>query len=60
MRGQGINYDTGISPGDRGGMGWAIIDDSADPPRLDGDHTRDEAEQVRYLEDLHTIFEEKA
>ena len=33
---------------DRGGMGWAIIDGSTDPPRLDGDHTRDESEQVRY------------
>ena len=39
---------------DRGAMGWAIIDESADPPRLDGDYARDEAEQVRYLEDLHS------
>ena len=39
--------------GDRGGMGWAIIDDSAGPPRLDGDYVRDESEQVRYLEELH-------
>jgi hypothetical protein len=37
---------------DRGGLGWAIIDDSTDPPRLDGDDLRDEAEQVRYLEEL--------
>jgi hypothetical protein len=43
--------------GDRGGMGWAIIDESADPARLDGDYTRDEAEQVKYLADLHGIFE---
>jgi hypothetical protein len=42
--------------GDRGGMGWAIIDGSTDPPRLDGDYTRDESEQVRYLEELHGIF----
>jgi hypothetical protein len=34
---------------DRGGLGWAIIDESADPPRLDGDYPRDEAEQARYL-----------
>jgi len=44
---------------DRGAMGWAIIDESADPPRLDGDYARDEAEQVRYLEELHAIFEEE-
>lgn len=44
---------------DRGGMGWAIIDGSADPPRLDGDYVRDEAEQVRYLEELNAIFAEE-
>jgi hypothetical protein len=41
---------------DRGGVGWAIIDDSTDPPRLDGDYMRDETEQVRYLEELNAIF----
>jgi hypothetical protein len=45
--------------GDRGGMGWAIIDDSTDPPRLDGDYVRDEWEQVRYLEELNVIFAEE-
>jgi len=45
--------------GDRGGMGWAIIDDSTDPPRLDGDYVRDESEQVRYLEELNVIFAEE-
>lgn len=45
--------------GDRGGMGWAIIDVSTDPPRLDGDYVRDEAEQVRYLEELNAIFAEE-
>jgi hypothetical protein len=44
---------------DRGGLGWAIIDDSTDPPRLDGDYLRDEAEQVRYLEELGAIFAEE-
>ena len=44
--------------GERGGMGWAIIDDKADPPRLNGDFTRDEQEQVRYLQELLPIFEE--
>ncbi len=42
--------------GERGDMGWAIIDTSADPRRLDGDYLRDEAEQVRYLDELHVIF----
>ena len=41
---------------DRGGMGWAIIDASSDPPCLDGDYVRDEAEQVRYLEEVNAIF----
>jgi len=45
--------------GDRGGMGWAILDDSTDPPRLDGDYVRDESEQVRYLEELNVIFAEE-
>ena len=43
--------------GDRGGMGWAIIDHEADPVQLDGDYVRDEDEQVRYLTDLFAIFE---
>src|SRR5262245_38409351 len=41
---------------DRGGMGWAILDDSAGSPRLDGHYVRDESEQVRYMEELHGIF----
>jgi hypothetical protein len=43
---------------DRGGTGWAIVDDATDPPRLDGDYVRDEAEQVRYLREMHQIFSE--
>jgi hypothetical protein len=42
---------------DRGGLGWAITDSGADPPRLDGDYVRDEAEQVRYLGELLPAFE---
>jgi hypothetical protein len=42
---------------DKGGMGWAIIDYDASPARLDGDYTRDEDEQVRYLDDLLAIFD---
>jgi hypothetical protein len=45
--------------GDRGGMGWAIVDETTDPPRLDGDYIRDETEQVRYLRELHQIFTEE-
>ncbi len=37
-------------------MGWAIIERDADPPRLDGDYVRDEAEQVRYLEEVNAVF----
>jgi hypothetical protein len=42
--------------GERGGMGWAILDLEADPPRLDGDYVRDEGEQVRYLTELLEVF----
>jgi hypothetical protein len=42
---------------DRGGLGWAIIDEGADPPALDGDYVRDESEQVTYLRELTEIFE---
>ena len=40
----------------KGGTGWAIVDYAADPPRLDGDYTRDEGEQVRYFEELTQVF----
>jgi hypothetical protein len=49
---------TYLGAGERGGMGWAITDDTADPPRLNGDYVRDEQEQVRYLRELLPIFEE--
>ena len=41
---------------DRGGLGWAILDATADEPRLDGDYVRDDQEQVRYLEELLPVF----
>ncbi|GIF67329.1 hypothetical protein Ais01nite_53640 [Asanoa ishikariensis] len=44
---------------ERGGMGWAIVDHEADPPRLDGDYTRDEGEQARYLREMITLFDEE-
>jgi len=48
-----------VGAGDRGGMGWAILDVSTDSPRLCGDYVRDESEQVRYLEELNAIFAEE-
>ena len=43
----------------RGGTGWAIVDHAAGPPRLDGDYTRDEGEQVRYFEEVTQVFREE-
>lgn len=50
---------TYVGAADKGGIGWAIMDPSTDPPRLDGDYRRSEAEQVGYLRDLLPIFEEE-
>ncbi|MEV6639086.1 hypothetical protein [Amycolatopsis sp. NPDC051371] len=44
---------------ERGGLGWAIVDHEADPPRLDGDYTRDEDEQARYLREMIALFDEE-
>jgi len=44
--------------GDRGGMGWAILDDSVTPPVVDGEFTRSEEEQVAYFTELFDVFEE--
>ena len=44
---------------DRGGMGWAILQERDGRARLDGAYTRDESEQVRYLDELRTVFEEE-
>jgi hypothetical protein len=44
---------------DRGGMGWTIVDDETEPPRLNGDYHRDEGEQVTYLRELLEIFEQE-
>jgi hypothetical protein len=43
---------------DAGGRGWEIVDFSELPPKLNGDHTRDEAEQAREVTDLIAIFDQ--
>jgi hypothetical protein len=40
-------------------MGWTIVDNETEPPRLNGDYHRDEGEQVTYLRDLLEIFEQE-
>jgi hypothetical protein len=42
---------------DRGGMGWMIVDEHADPPVVAADYERDEQEQVRYLQEMLALFE---
>jgi hypothetical protein len=44
---------------DRSGLGWDVVDYDADPPRIDGDYVRDEDEQVRYMRELFTAFDEE-
>jgi hypothetical protein len=44
---------------DRGGAGWAIVDRSAQPPRLTEAVVRDEQVQVKYLEESLDIFREE-
>ncbi|MEU4689778.1 hypothetical protein [Actinoplanes sp. NPDC023714] len=41
----------------RGGLGWDIVDHDADPPRIPGDHVRDEEEPARYLRRLIDAFD---
>lgn len=50
---------TYVGAADKGGLGWAIVDDRADPPQLDGDYTRSEQEQVTYLRDLLAVFDDE-
>ena len=42
----------------RGGMGWDIADETADPPRVKGAYRRSEAEQSTYLTELLATFDE--
>ena len=44
---------------DRGGLGWAIVDRAAQPPRLTEDVIRDELAQVEYLAEVLNILEEE-
>ena len=43
----------------RDGTGWMIADRHSEPPRINGDYVRDEAEQATYLRELLEIFEEE-
>jgi hypothetical protein len=43
--------------GRKGGMGWAIVDSEATPPRLNANYVRSEAEQVTYMRKLLMIFD---
>ena len=42
---------------DEGGMGWAIVDETAAPRTLDGDYVRDESVQVAYFHEWLDVFE---
>jgi hypothetical protein len=44
---------------DRGGLGWAIVDRSARPPRLTEDVVRDEQVQVDYLLEVLDVLDEE-
>jgi hypothetical protein len=44
--------------GERGGMGWDVVDETADPPRVRGTYRRSEAEQATYLAELLVTFDE--
>ncbi|MFL6113531.1 MAG: hypothetical protein ACJ786_19535 [Catenulispora sp.] len=49
---------TYVGAGDRGGLGWAIVDFSVEPPVIDGDYVRSEDEQVGYFTELFDVFED--
>jgi hypothetical protein len=50
---------TYVGAADKGGMGWAILDRSTEPLRLNDDYVRSEAEQVGYLKELLSVFEDE-
>jgi hypothetical protein len=41
----------------RGASGWSIVEDHDGQRRLDGVYVRDENEQVRYLRELHDLYQ---
>jgi hypothetical protein len=43
--------------GDKGGIGWAIVDRSVQPPAIKGTFERDEEEQVTYLREVVEEFD---
>jgi hypothetical protein len=44
---------------DRGGSGWAIVDESVTPWRLEGTYVRNEQEQATYLREVLQILDEE-
>ncbi|MBP1964427.1 abortive infection protein [Paenibacillus aceris] len=44
---------------DKGGYGWAIVDRTQTPNRLNGEYMRDEHVQVAYMTELLSIFKEE-
>jgi hypothetical protein len=49
---------TYVGAADKGGLGWAIQEPGSQPPRLNGEYTRSEQEQVDYLRTCLPVFEE--
>jgi hypothetical protein len=45
--------------GDKGGMGWAVVDRDATPPLLTPGLVRDEHEQAAYVTDLLDVFSDE-
>lgn len=41
---------------ERGGLGWMIVDESADPWRIRGDYERDETEQAEFLREMLELY----
>lgn len=45
---------------ERGGRGWGdVVDHDADPPRINGDHVRDEEEQAGCPREMLAVFDEE-
>ncbi len=52
-----LGCSTYVGARDRGGLGWAIVDRAARPPRIVGDHRRSEREQAEEIGAVLDILE---